>query len=430
MIEGRISNTLGSVHVYKPFETESYSESINDSEDQVSSEIILNFPYKIEHCIDYAKIKFNSYFTEMGNDLKSFLVEPNHYLSTLAESEKLRKMQQIYLYLELLQHNSYEECIKFAKEKFAELFFENIQKLLELYPQDSKDSENKYFWNGFKRIPTGVFYEKTEDLHLQFVEITAILLANTLGIQHTKVNLKDLKDSPHLVRNHSLEDLLMILSQQAPNQYLAQINAQIFDSEDSAHSSFVYSLSMLRARCYKISEIDQFSTEIIAGNINGYLPSTSTATAADICIELYRYLFKCNKNIILNQGTNSFVAWEPASPKLRKSIEYDPQLGAPVKAYPENFTVWDKLTIESSLTLAGLIQKFSDEFHLKINLVTFEKTCVYNGTAEGNEHMNTNIEDIFLRAPGSKALWFEVSCEEVNTGIEVVTPIIKYLIRN
>ena len=44
--------------------------------------------------------------------------------------------------------------------------------------------------------------------------------------------------------------------------------------------------------------------------------------------------------------------------------------------------------------------------------------------------MNTNIEDIFLRAPGSKALWFEVSCEEVNTGIEVVTPIIKYLIRN
>ena len=430
MIEGGISNIIGYCNIYKPFKTQCYSEAFtSDPEKNACADIISSFPYNIEQCIEFAKLKFKGYYYDIGNDLSAFLEDPTNFLSAIHESEKVQKMQLIYSYLELLQHNSFEECVKFAKEKFNEFFHDMIINLTTSFPPDAKDNDGKAFWCGYKRLPSPIPFENNEELHLQFIESFSTILSQTLGIQYVQLNLKEIGDPRPQIRKYSVSDLQAILSAQIPKQYLTQICPQQFDIEDSLHVNFIFALSSLRARCYKIIEIDRFSTEIIAGKINGSLPSTVSAVASCVCLEAYRLLLNFNSNSMINLGANLYYIWEPLEPKKKKSIEFDPNLCAPVKAYPEGFTVWDKIVINGPLTLIGLLEKFSEEFNLKISLITLEKVCVYNCFTEGNEKMDKTIEEIFEEiAPkrNLKYLSVEVSCEEMETNIEVVTPIIKY----
>ncbi|OMJ71042.1 hypothetical protein SteCoe_30842 [Stentor coeruleus] len=430
MIEGSFSGTFGLCNVYKPFVSQSYCEAVANPEKPTSQEIIMNFPYNIDHCIEYAKIRFKVYFNEAVLELRTFLEDPTGHLALIPESEKYSKMHILYTYLEILQHNSYEECLKYSREKFTDFFHETISKLLQNYPQDCKDSDGKTFWTGFKKIPISTPFENTDDIHVQFVESFACLLAGVLGIAVGKIPAKDMKEGHSQLRTHTVADLQAILSAWKDQHFLSQVNPAYFDADNNIHSLFVYSLSTIRARCYKILEIDRFTTEIIAGNINGCLSSTCSIVASCICIELYRLFGHNNKNINFNLGSNNFVTYEPAKPKQNFSVDYHPELEAPVKAIPEGFTVWDKMKICGPLTLNGLIEMFNNQHNLKVNLISVAKKCLFNGFSEGNENMEKTFEELFseCRERGEKSLRIEVSCEENNTGIDVLTPVIKYIL--
>lgn len=426
-IEGGINSTFGLCSVYLPFITSTYGESVPATEQAPSTEVLQFFPHAIEHCIEYAKEKFKLYFEDSAKDFENFLKEPSGFVSTMNENDKVLKMPIFYSYLELLQYNSYDECLKYSKERFYELFNENILKLLTTYPPELKDSEGKHFWTGFKRVPTTLPFENVDDMHSMFVESFAVLLAHILGIEKTHLGIKDIKENV-VARTHSLHDLQTILSTQTPNQYLSKVRALEFDIDDKTHSTFIFSLSTLRARCYKILELDRFSTEIIAGHINGCLPSTSSMTASYVVLELLKLSQKNPKNCTFNLAANIFVEHEPENVKNNVSVEYDPQLCAPVQAFPEGFTVWDKIEIHGPLSVEGLISKFREEHCLKINLITADQVCLYNGFSEGNENMQKTFEELLGKNDGMAGL--EISCQNAESGVEVCTPRIKYIFRS
>lgn len=426
-IEGGINCTFGLCSVYLPFTTSTYSESVPTNEQNPSPDILQFFPYAIEHCIEFSKEKFNLYFEDSVKDFIKFLKDPSGFIPSMPDNDKVVKMQIFYSYLEILQSNSYDECLKYTKERFHELFNENILKLLNNFPPESKDSEGKHFWTGFKRVPTTLPFENSDDMHAMFTESFAVLLAQSLGIEITHSGIKDIKENA-VMRTHSANDLQTILSTQTPNQYLAQIKVLEFDIDNITHSAFIYSLSTLRARCYKILELDRFSTEIIAGDINGCLPSTSSMAASFVVIELLKLSQKKPKNCTFNLATNMFVEYEPETAKKNVSVEYDPQLCAPVQAFPEGFTVWDKIEINGPASVEGLICKFKDDFGLKINLITADQVCLYNGFSEDSEKMQKTFEELLGRTEGMAGL--EISCQNAESGVEVCTPRIKYIFRN
>lgn len=424
-IEGLVQWVLGQCNIYKPFVTPSYGESVVYIENKTPPSTIANFPHNIEQCIEFAKQKFIFFYEKTGNELLNFLEDPAGYISSADERENLEKFQSIYSYIELLQHNTFEECVKFAKEKFQELFNDSIARLVHSFPQDFKDEAGKPFWTGCKRFPLSIPFESSDTLHVDIVETIAILIATTLGIDYVKLNIKEIKElTQH--RTHSLADLQTILSAHPPKQYFSQVKPQKFASDNSLHCNFIYGVSTIRARCYRISETDMFNTEIIAGNIIGCLPSSVSAVAAKMCMEIQKLQCGPIKNSMMNLGIFNNISWEPAEPKQKKSVEFDPDLCAPVKAFPEGFTVWDKIILKGPLSLTAVIEKFASEFSLKVNLLFVGKLCIYNGFAEGNDRMDKNIEELEEDLEGKKALYFEVSCEELQTGNQVVNPIIKY----
>lgn len=423
MIEGSISNTLGSVAVYKPFVTQTYTDTVPEAELQTPLDILLNFPYNIDHCLEYSRLKFNYFFNDILTDLKKFIPDPTSYLSSLAESGEYEKMEGIYNYLELLHLDSYNECVKYAYNKFQDLFFENINELLMDYPADFKDDEGKMFWTGFKRLPVSVSFDSTDDLHLMFIESTANLIAKSLGIQVAKVNYKEVNQSFLQLRSYSKENLRDILSQKTPGEHLDRVKAMEFDPSDQLHNNFVYSTTTIRARSYKISEVDRLSLEILAERINGSLASVASTVASYICIEIYKLFFSgSNQNTMINQATNSYVSWEPAAASVIKSTEATPV----VKAYPERFTKWDKIQVQGPLSLNELVEKFEQDFGLRVSSVSVNKTCVFNAflNAEKND---AKIEDLFseVLGKGIKSLPLEISSRQGE--IEVVTPVVKYI---
>ena len=426
LVEGSVNSTMGSCHVYKPFKTPSYGESLVEYETHSPMDTIVNFPHSIDQCIEFAKLKFTAFFETTVQELVKLLEDPAAYAAQEEDHDHFEVLQSIYHYIELLNHNTFEECLKFARDKFQELFNDSIARLIASFPQDSKDQAGKSFWSGYRRFPTPTPIELADSMHTDFVEAFATLLATSLGIEHEKISLKEVKESAHLQRTHSIVDLQVILSAQTPRQFLAQINPQKFDCENALHLSFVYSLSTIRARCYKVSETDIFVTQIIAGKIIGCLPSTVSAIAACACIEIQRLVGEYSSNTMVNLGNFAKISWDMDEPKKKYSVEFDPELCAPVKAFPEGFTVWDKITLTGPLSLTAVISKFSEDFSLKINLLTIGEACVYNGFVEGNENMEKTIEELSEVPAGKRCISLEVSCEDIATGTQVVNPIIKY----
>ena len=56
------------------------------------------------------------------------------------------------------------------------------------------------------------------------------------------------------------------------------------------------------------------------------------------------------KNANVNLAIPLFFFFEPTEVNKKKSVAFDPYLGCAIKAIPEGFTIYDKITVEGPLT--------------------------------------------------------------------------------
>ena len=164
------------------------------------------------------------------------------------------------------------------------------------------------------------------------------------------------------------------------------------DDDSNFHIDFINATSNLRARNYKIAECDRNKTKMIAGKIIPAIATTTAMITGSVCTEIIKFTQGWNdiekfKNSFINLALPMFLFSEPDEVKKNKSKEFDVIMCGPIKMIPEDYTCYDKVTIdEGSLTFQGLFDWLLANKGVEITMVTCGKFSLYNGYLPGNKH--------------------------------------------
>lgn len=203
------------------------------------------------------------------------------------------------------------------------------------------------------------------------------------------------------------------------------------DDETNFHIDYIHATAQLRARNYKIPECDFGKTKMIAGKIIPAIATTTAMITGAVAAEFYKFVqgFKDlskYKNVFANLALPLFLVEEPYEVKLTKSKDYDPIMGCPVKAVPEGFTIYDKITIaKGHMTVGELLELLKKEHNLDVSMIACGKCALFNAYLPGNKHaprLTRRIEDVYLEISqetipvGRTYLKLEVSGETVDDG--------------
>ena len=160
----------------------------------------------------------------------------------------------------------------------------------------------------------------------------------------------------------------------------------------------------MRARNYKITECDFGKTKMIAGKIIPAIATTTAMITGTVAAELYKFaqgftdLAKF-KNSFVNLALPLFVFSEPDPIKQTKSKDYDPIMAGPIKAVPEGFTIYDKVTVkQGSLTFGQLFKHLKESHGVDISMVACGRIALYNAYLPGNKHkprLDQAIEQVY-----------------------------------
>jgi ubiquitin-activating enzyme E1 len=112
------------------------------------------------------------------------------------------------------------------------------------------------------------------------------------------------------------------------------------DDPTNFHIEQVGSVSNLRARNYKIEEVDNFKVKLIAGKIIPAIATTTAMVVGAVGIEITKNILKLKnemyKNSFMNLALPLWVFSDPLPPIEHEDKAYDEILLGPVKAIPSS----------------------------------------------------------------------------------------------
>lgn len=164
------------------------------------------------------------------------------------------------------------------------------------------------------------------------------------------------------------------------------------DDDLNFHVSFVTAAANLRGDNYSIKRSDFQAVKVIAGKIIAAIATTTAAVCGLVLLELFKVVLKkpteayLGRNISLAGNTyNSFDGNPPKQYKTRTETVIPPASSLPEDAfdehgkikpefyekvlhvaYPENHTIWDKITINGELTIKQFAEFLSSEHGLQL----------------------------------------------------------------
>ena len=435
------SGTLGTkahVQMVVPHVTSCYNDSQDPPEEGVPLCTMHNFPAMIEHCIEWGRDHFNEYFTDVINDAKKLLEDKDKFYSDLKKEGnttlQLTKLKFIKEHVVLAATQNMDKVIEFAVMQYTENFQYRIQQLLFNFPEDYTNNDGSKFWTGSKRVPHPIPYDAENELAFMFVKNYSTILARALGIKgdlsdaHIKevsskveippfvpktVKIKVKDDEPEEQQNvpkneqemeeaelNTLMKELSIYDKQNPNPN--SLHPEDFEKDDdtNGHIDFIHACSNLRARNYKIQECDRQKTKMIAGKIIPAIATTTASITGIVSLQLYT-LYQTNKidflrDCYMNLAINSIFMSEPKPAIQMKDKDNDPILLGPVKAIPPNWTVWDQITIDKSMTVQELIDYILEKYKVEVSIITARNvTIIQTFMPSSKAKLNQKIEDIY-----------------------------------
>ena len=442
-----------------PHVTTCYNDSQDPPEEGVPMCTMHNFPAMIEHCIEWGRDKFNEYFSDIINDVKKLLENKDKYYSYLKKEGnttlQLNKLKLIKKLIVLSSEQNIDKVIEFAIMQYTDNYVYRIQQLLFNFPEDYTNKDGSKFWSGSKRVPHPLPYNSNDELAFLFVKNYAIILARALSIngdlsdnhikevsskfkipefvpKNIKIKIKDdepddpqkLSANEQELEEAELSSLMKELSLYDKKKADPEkIHPESFEKDDdtNGHIDFIHACSNLRARNYKIKECDRQKTKMIAGKIIPAIATTTASITGIVSLQLYT-LYQTNKieylrDCYLNLGINALIMSEPREAIKNQDKENDPLLLGPVKAIPPNWTIWDKITINKSMTCKELIDYIMKEYNVEVSTITsgnftlfqsYSKTAkarmtkkieeIYNEQSKGK--LNDNIKYLYLEISG------------------------------
>ena len=401
-----------------------------------------NFPITIEHCVEWGRELFNSYFVDDIIQLKNWLENKDIFYEKLKKEDlitQLKIISNIKSLLVLLESKSFDKCIELGIKKFNENFYHKINQLLEEYPENYQNKDGSKFWSGSKKFPHSILFNKEDELHLSFVKYFSIILARALGIpsinknEYIKNVVKDIEisenndktteynkkteDSNDFNNFDNFETLIESMMKEEENKEIKIIKEEIdkinidsmnikeenFEKDDDSkgHIDFIFSCSIIRAKNYNIKEIDKQTLKMIAGRIVPALPTTTAAITGIVCLQLYT-LMQTNKidyfkNCYMNLAINGFMMVKPTKKIYNTDKEYDEGIKGPVKAIPPNWTVWDKIIINGSKTVQEFIDKIKKDYNVRTFFIQSNNITIYQAFLPTKSDKSImKIEEIYI----------------------------------
>ena len=143
------AGTLGTKcnsQVIIPYKTQCYSDSADPPDKGIPLCTLKNFPYKLEHTIQWARDYFEGIFVSAPFECNQFLRIGKSYLTTLKNDnenqyELLGKLKDITATIKALRKASSEECVKMARKCFEDVHHDQIANLLYNFPLDHVNKE-------------------------------------------------------------------------------------------------------------------------------------------------------------------------------------------------------------------------------------------------------------------------------------------------
>ena len=185
-------------------------------------------------------------------------------------------------------------------------------------------------------------------------------MASDMKIQ-TEENKDQAEKDTWELTDQEAEELDSIASEFENPKGLKQFEPCEFEKDDDTnhHIDFIHAAAMLKARCYRIKEVDQLTTKFKAGNIIPALATTTAMIVGTVCSEMYKVVagrrtIEDFRNYFVNLALGLFLASEPSPPTLTQE-EYDPIYLSKIVPVPKPFSVWHKLKCEGPVSINGLI---------------------------------------------------------------------------
>lgn len=403
-----------------------------------------SFPNLIEHCIEWGRANFEELFTQRVMDSIDLVKDQEQWLKDARQNETssgvCEKLKNIKEFMHLKNNGSMLLCVQEARGICERFYDHDIRNLLNLLPEDHTNSNGTPFWSGPKRCPKAIPFDTEDPVIVSFVYNCANLIAVNLGLaperdegkiremmKATKateyVQKKVVVETPEEAKEREdqglpppvadsdqddeavITELIGILRISTEGIKEGDITPADFEKDDDSnfHIDFISACSNLRARNYRIPEADRNKTKMIAGKIIPAIATTTAMITGAVGTEMIKFIAGFNtigkfKNAFINLALPSVMFTEPDDVKKIKSKDYDPIIGGAVVAIPEEYTTYDKVTInEGSLTLQQFIDWMKDNKGVEIQMVTCGSVAIYNMYLPGNRHaprLPKKMEDI------------------------------------
>lgn len=422
LIDSGTLGTKGNVQVVIPNLTETYGQSRDPEEKEVPMCTLKNFPYQIEHCIQWARDLFEGFFVKAPQDFIQYKTNPEKYKAmTEADRNQLTEMVSNVNFVKDNVACHMKECVQLAYKLWHEHFRDHIYHLVQKFPADSVTSEGLPFWYGTKKFPRIGEFVGTQ-IEMGFLEAAANLWADVCGLNE-KVTIRQLqsfvkKSTPPQIKNQSgviaenekqqkeLEEAanaeaasgksIEKLLESLPD--LKEINDIVvrpleFEKDDDTnfHIAFVTSASNSRAHNYGIEPIDAFKTKRIAGKIIPAIITTTSLVSGLVMTEFVKALQGFNK---VELYSNSFV--NLALPVIAFS---DPIKIGRIKVGNFEYSIWDKVTFDDMTVkdLMNVVSNVIKDDSLQVTSISSESFQLFSMSHSNkliNKRREMTISDI------------------------------------
>ena len=411
------SGTLGTKcnsQIVLPHKTQSYGDSQDPPEESIPLCTLKNFPHQIEHTIEWARDCFEGAFAGDSNELAQYLLNSSGYVDSLKKkfsgknSIIRHKLETVLRLSKSFANPTIESCIIMARNMFQELFHNEIAQLLAAFPLDHKTEQGLPFWSGPKRPPLILNFDPKDPLHLLFVMSGSNLFAFMLGVplnndpalvekvcNNTVIEEFKPKTSVKVTENNDIE----LNDDEEDEQSIAKcieelsalkintdrkVNIIEFEKDDDTnfHIDFMSATANLRARNYKIPEVDGFRVKLIAGKIIPAIATTTAMVVGAVGIEILKlaqdFEMEKFKNSFMNLALPFWLFSEPLPKIVQKDKEMDIIMMGPVKAIPPEFSNWDKIIVKGPMKLKDFLNWVKENYKVDVSIVGSGQFCIYN----------------------------------------------------